>query len=67
LNVVALTESEYFEVVEGVAALGLGSGAVYDAIIGYCSVKARAKNLYTWNVKHFLRLETAVASRAKTP
>lgn len=67
LTVIALTDSEYFHVVEGVAALGLSGGAVYDAIIGYCAVKAGAKNFYTWNVKHFLRLESAVPSRVKTP
>jgi predicted nucleic acid-binding protein len=67
LTVIALTDNEYFHVVEGVAALGLSSGAVYDAIIGHCAIKARAKNLFTWNVKHFLRLESAVASRVKAP
>jgi predicted nucleic acid-binding protein len=67
LTVIALTDSEYFHVVEGVTALGLSSGAVYDAITGHCAIKAGAKNLYTWNVKHFLRLESAVASRVKAP
>jgi hypothetical protein len=34
-------------------------------IIGRCAVKAKAETIYTWNVKHFNRLD--VASRVKTP
>ena len=42
LTRIALTEDEYFEVVEEAAALGLSSGAIYDAIIARCAVKAGA-------------------------
>ena len=67
LTLITLTEDEYFQVAEEAATLGLSSGAIYDAIIGQCAVKAGAKNIYTWNVKHFVRLGPAVASRVKTP
>ena len=67
LTQITLTDDEYFQVVEEAATLGLSSGAIYDAIIGRCAVKAGAKSLYTWNIKHFVRLGPAVANRVKTP
>lgn len=67
LTFITLTEDEYFQVTEEAAALGLSSGAIYDAIIGQCAVKVGAKSIFTWNVKHFLRLGPAVATRVKTP
>lgn len=39
LTVVALTEDEYFQVVQDAAAGGIASGAIYDAIIGQCGIK----------------------------
>ena len=62
-----LTDDEYFLVAEEAAALGLSSGAIYDAIIGQCAVKAGAKSIYTWNIKHFVRLGPVIANRVKTP
>ena len=67
LTLTTLTDDEYFQGVEEAAALGLSSGAIYDAIIGQCAVKAGAKSIYTRNVNHFVRLGPAVASRVKTP
>ena len=67
LTIVALDEAEYFEVVKGAAAGGLAGGAVYDAILGHCALKAKAKNIYTWNTKDFLRLPPAIAGRVKNP
>lgn len=67
VTLIALTEDEYFQLVEETAALNLTSGAIYDAIIGQCAVKADAESIYTWNVKHFLRLGPAVACRVKLP
>ena len=48
-------------------ALGITSGGIYDAIIGRCSLKAGAQTVYTWNVKHFKRLDPEIAARVKTP
>jgi predicted nucleic acid-binding protein len=67
LTLVALSPDEYFGVVEQSAALGLSSGSIYDAIIAQCAVKSGARTLYTWNVKHFLRLGSAVSSLVKSP
>jgi predicted nucleic acid-binding protein len=67
LTSVALDEMEYVRVVEEAAGSGICAGAIYDAIIGRCAVKAKAATIYTWNVRHFVRLGTNVASRVRTP
>jgi predicted nucleic acid-binding protein len=67
LTLVALDEVEYFQVAEASAAGGLASGAIYDAILGHCALKARAEVIYTWNSRDFLRLAPAIASRVKAP
>jgi predicted nucleic acid-binding protein len=67
LTLVALTAREYVQMVEEVGAAGITGGTIYDAILGYCALKAEAKVIYTWNKKHFLRFPQAIASRVKTP
>ena len=67
LTVVALDEQDYFQVAETSAASGLAGGAIYDAILGHCALKARAESLYTWNSRDFLRLVSPIASRVKVP
>ena len=67
LTLIALDAEEYFLMIEAAARSDLAGGAVYDAILGHCALKAKAKVLYTWNTKDFLRLPPAVASRVKTP
>ena len=67
LTLVALDEQEYVQLVEAAAAAGLASGAIYDAILGHCGLKAKAEVIYTWNTKDFLRLSPAVAGRVKNP
>ena len=67
LTVIALDEQEYFRVAEASAAGGLASGAIYDALLGHCALKAKAEALYTWNSRDFLRLAPAIASRVKKP
>jgi predicted nucleic acid-binding protein len=67
LTLIDLDAEEYFLMIESAARSGLASGAVYDAILGHCALKAKAKVLYTWNAKDFLRLAPALASRVKNP
>ncbi len=67
LSLVALNDEEYFQMAQACAASGLASDAIYDAILGHCALKAKAKTIYTWNTKDFLRLPPAIASRVKTP
>jgi predicted nucleic acid-binding protein len=67
LTIVSLNEREYFEVLEEAAGQNLAGGAIYDALLGRCAIKAGADILYTWNAKDFLRLPVAIAARVKQP
>lgn len=67
LTLVALDGEEYTRVLEDAAAAGITGGGIYDAIIGGCAMKVKAEAIYTWNLKHFVRLGADIASRAKTP
>ena len=67
LALVWLDEREYFQMIEEIAAAKLAGGAIYDALLGYCALKAEAETLYTWNTKDFLRLPPAIAGRVKQP
>jgi predicted nucleic acid-binding protein len=67
LTLVALDEQEYWQLAEACAASNLASGAIYDAILGHCALKAKAAAIYTWNTKDFLRLSPAIADRVKNP
>jgi predicted nucleic acid-binding protein len=49
------------------ATAGILGGAIYDAILGHCALKAGAETIYTWNTKDFLRLSAPIAGRVKTP
>ena len=67
LSLITLDELEYFKVLEDAASAGISGGATYDAIIAHCAIKAKAKAIYTWNVKHFNRLGEHVAARVRQP
>jgi predicted nucleic acid-binding protein len=67
LTLVTLDGREYFQVAAASAASGLASGAIYDAILGHCALKAKAEAIYTWNPKDFLRLSPDIASRVRSP
>jgi predicted nucleic acid-binding protein len=67
LTLVALDGEEYFQMTGTSAAGGLVGGAIYDAILGHCALKAKAEVIYTWNPRDFLRLSPAIASRVKSP
>ncbi|MGO9988180.1 MAG: hypothetical protein ACLQAR_00965 [Steroidobacteraceae bacterium] len=64
---IALDEIEYFKALEHAASAGISGGAAYDAIIAHCALKAKAKTIYTWNVKHSNRLGENVASCVRRP
>jgi predicted nucleic acid-binding protein len=67
LTIVALDEQEYVQMAEASAAANLAGGAIYDAILGHCALKAKAEVIYTWNTNDFLRLSPAIAGRVKNP
>ncbi len=65
--VVTLNEGEYWDVVAGVAKLGLASGAIYDALLARCAANAGAEAIYTLNRKHFARLEDWMGIAVREP
>lgn len=67
LSLVALSETEYVEAVTGAAAAGISGGAIYDALVAQCALKAKAQVIYTWNAKHFMRLGPEIAKRVREP
>lgn len=67
LTLVALDEHEYVQMAEAAGAVGLAGGAIYDAILGHCALKADAEVIYTWNTNDFLRLPRPISGRVKTP
>jgi predicted nucleic acid-binding protein len=67
LTLVGLDEREYSQMLDTSAAAGLAGGAIYDALLGRCALKAAAETIYTWNTKDFLRLPAEISSRVKTP
>ncbi|HEY2105961.1 MAG TPA: PIN domain-containing protein [Candidatus Binataceae bacterium] len=67
LTIVSLDDREYFKAMEASSALGIAGGAIYDAVLGHCAVKAKAQVIYTWNTKDFIRLGPGIAGRVKAP
>jgi len=66
LTLVALTENEYIRAIETVAPTIVG-GAVYDALIAHCAVKAGAEVLLTWNQRDFTRFGDDIGRMVRTP
>lgn len=67
LTIMTLAEVEYAAALESAAANGIAGGGIYDALIAHCALKAGAKAIYTWDVKHFKRLGSEVAKRVTLP
>lgn len=67
LSLIALSEQEYVSALELASSEGIVGAAAYDALIGYCALKAGADTLLTWNVRDFTRFGSAVARLVKTP
>ncbi len=67
LTIVSLDAAEYFKAIEEASAADIVGGTIYDAILAYCAIKARAEAIYTWNVKHFRLFGPDMAKRVRTP
>ncbi len=57
LAVVALDENDYRAVIGHVAAIGLSSGAIYDALHAHCARRERVDQILTYNLVDFARFE----------
>ena len=67
LTIISLDDEDYFNAIDGAAALGIVGGAIYDALLAQCAVKARAEIIYTWNIKHYEQLGSEASKRVRTP
>jgi predicted nucleic acid-binding protein len=67
LSMVALSGEEYADALEAAAARGIVGGAIYDAMLAHCALKAKADAIYTWNVRHYALCGREVAGRLRTP
>ena len=67
LNVVTLQPDMYIRSKKRLAKLGIGGGAIYDALIAEAALSAGAEGLVTLNAKHFVRLGEDVAEIVLTP
>ncbi len=67
LTVIGLDGEEMMPAAELAAASGAVIGGIYDAVIGQYFVKSRADWLYTWNLKHFRRLESGIGAKVRLP
>ncbi|HEY4115793.1 MAG TPA: PIN domain-containing protein [Rhizomicrobium sp.] len=66
LVLITLGEAEYIDVLDAAAESGIAGGAIYDALIARCAMKAKAQAIYTWNVRHFQRF-AEIADRVREP
>ena len=67
ISMVALTSQEYADALDASAALGIVGGAIYDAMLAHCAMKAEAEAIYTWNTRHYARFGPEVVRRLRTP
>lgn len=67
LEIVFLDAREYRMAIHEAAAVGIVGGTIYDALLGWCALKARATKIYTWDVEDFQRLGSEVAGKVRTP
>lgn len=67
LSIIALNGDEYADALESAAAQGTVGGSIYDAVLAHCAIKAKAKSIYTWNIRHYALCGTEVTRRLRTP
>jgi predicted nucleic acid-binding protein len=67
LTLIALTPDEYFAAISEYSARGVVGGAIYDALIARCALKARAEKIFTWNIRHFRQFGPEVEKKLRTP
>jgi predicted nucleic acid-binding protein len=66
-EVIALSVEEYRQAIQDLAALGIGGGPTYDALIAAVARKADVDLLLTLNTSHFLRVAPDLAARIQEP
>lgn len=67
LTPIALSASEYYQLVKICAERGIVGGAIYDALLAECALKAKVDVLFSWNTRHFQQLGPEIVKRLRTP
>jgi predicted nucleic acid-binding protein len=67
LSLIALDGEEYAKALSASAALGMVGGAIYDALLAHCALKAQAETIYSWNARHYAQCGPEVTRRLQTP
>ena len=67
LSIITLDSNEYVNALEVSATAGILGGAIYDAILAQCAIKAEAEAIYSWNTRHYSQCGAEVTSRLRTP
>jgi predicted nucleic acid-binding protein len=67
LSLVALDSEEYSQALRTAASLGIVGGGIYDALLAHCALKAEAKTIYSWNLRHYAQCGPEVTRRLQTP
>jgi len=67
LTIVGLRADEHAKTLQTFAESGVVGGAIYDALLAGCALKARAETLFTWNIRHFAQLGPKIAPLLQTP
>jgi predicted nucleic acid-binding protein len=66
-EIISLTETDYYQVMENMVNLGFTGGAIYDSLIAHCAVKINVDKILTLNSKHFIRLGNSIAQLVEIP
>ena len=67
LSIIALNGDEYAKALAASAAAGIVGGAIYDAMLAHCAIKAKAEAIYSWNTRHYAQCGPEVTRRLRTP
>jgi predicted nucleic acid-binding protein len=67
LTIVTLDGDEYADALAATAKRGIVGGAVYDAMLAHCAIKARAETIYSRNARHYSLCGQDVVARLQTP
>jgi predicted nucleic acid-binding protein len=67
LTIVGLNPDEYGDMLEKFTSIGIVGGAIYDALLAACALKAKAEILFSWNTRHYGQFGPEVTRILKTP
>jgi predicted nucleic acid-binding protein len=67
MTIIALTADECAKALQTFSELNIVGGAIHDALLASCALKAQAKTLFSWNIRHYGQLGPNVTRLIQTP